>query len=131
MKRLIPASLLFIALCSSAFAVSHKAWAKVKTEMTKDEIVELLGQPLIRNSNRGYEVWIYDSKAEVVFQGGPVIAWTVPTPNPLSEARPVAMDLPLNPAKALPYYTPKLRPKTAPGERPARPSTQFRYKQPA
>ena len=131
MYRHITFTVIFVALSVQGFAASSKAWSKVKADMTQDEIVELLGQPLIRNSNRGFEVWIYDSKAEVVFNQGPVIAWTIPTPNPISEARPIAMDLPLNTTKPLPYFTPKLRPKPAPGERAPHPSTQFRYKQPA
>ena len=126
--RFLP--LVFLVLCVPVFAATPKDWAKLKTDMTPDEALELLGEPLIRNANRGFEVWIYDSKAEVVFHGGPVIAWTIPTPNPLSEARPIEMDLPLNPPKRLPHYeAPKARPNTTPGEVTPRPSTQFRYKQ--
>ena len=130
MNRLIFASLFSIALCAPTFAASQKDWAKLKTDMTPDEALELLGHPLFRNVNRGYEVWIYDSKAEVVFHQGPIMAWTIPTPNPVSEARPIEMDLPLNPPKRLPRYeAPKARPNSTPGDVAPRPSTQFRYKQ--
>jgi len=130
MSRLIALSLFFIAWCAPAFAASPKDWAKIKADMTPDEALELLGQPLFKNINRGYEVWIYDSKAEVVFHQGPVMAWTIPTPNPASEARPIEMDLPLNPPKRLPHYAaPKAGPNTAPGELAPPPSTHFRYKQ--
>lgn len=131
MSRPISLSLVLITLCTPTFAAGAKEWAKLKQGMTPDEAFATLGQPLIRNSNRGYEVWIYDSKAEVVFHQGPVMAWTIPTPNPASEARPIEMDLPLNPPKRLPYFVKaKPRQNSAADEVAPRPSTQFRYKQP-
>lgn len=130
MSRLTGLSLVFVALCTPTFAAGAKDWAKLKPGMTPDEAFAALGQPLIRNSNRGYEVWIYDSKAEVVFHQGPVLAWTIPTPNPASEARPIEMDLPMNPPKRLPYFVkPKRNQNSAAGEATPLPSTQFRYKQ--
>ena len=130
MSRHLSFSVVFIALCTPVFAADAKVWAQLKTDMTPKEARALLGNPLIRNANRGYEVWIYDSKAEVVFHQGPVMAWTIPTPNPVSEARPIEMDLPLNPPKRLPYFVnQKPSQNSAAGEVNPLPSTQFRYKQ--
>lgn len=130
MKHHISLSLVFLALCTPVFAASAKEWAKLKTDMTPDEALALLGHPLFRNVNRGYEVWIYDSKAEVVFHGGPVMAWTIPTPNPVSEARPLSMDLPLNPPKRLPQFVSrKILQNSTVGEVAPIPSTSFRYRQ--
>lgn len=127
MSRPLSYIIVFAALVSSACAAPPKAWGQLKKGMTPDEALVLLGQPLMRNVNRGYELWIYDSKAEVVFHQGPVMAWTIPTPNPVSEARPIEMDLPLNVGKRLPFFN-EAKPQATDPQL-SRPSTHFRYEQ--
>lgn len=52
-------------------------WTQLKLGMTAEAAEAALGAPLIRNEGRGFERWIYDGRAEVLFYGG-VIAWTAP-----------------------------------------------------
>lgn len=47
--------------------------------MTPAATFAALGKPLLRTAGRGFELWIYDHNAEVVFFRGPVIAWTAPS----------------------------------------------------
>jgi len=58
-------------------------WAQLKLGMTADETVAALGEPLVRNSGRGFELWIYDRDAEVLFFGD-LIGWTTPSAGPVS-----------------------------------------------
>lgn len=68
-------------------------WAQLKGGMTGAEAVKLLGEPLIRTAGRGFQVWIYDGRGEVVFAGGPLKAWTAAKPTAESLSRPVALDV--------------------------------------
>ena len=130
MSRTLSLLLAFFALLTPGFAAGASGWTHLKAGMTTVETLAALGRPLIRMSGRGFEVWIYDSKAEVVFHQGPVMAWTVPTPNPVSEARPLELDLPLGSPTRLPFYQgPAPRQNSENREPVALPSTQFRFKQ--
>jgi hypothetical protein len=81
--------------CFAAHTLSFAApdWTKVKAGMNGDEAAKLLGQPLMRTTARGFEVWVYDGRGEVVFSGGPLKAWTTGTPTAESLARPVDHDV--------------------------------------
>ena len=46
--------------------------------MTRGETVAVLGSELMASKARGFEVAIYDGRAEVVFLRGHVVAWTAP-----------------------------------------------------
>jgi len=70
-------------------------WSQVRVGIPRQQVSELLGQPLLRNAARGYERWIYDDGCEVQFTRGEVSAWTAPkgiapVPTPLSRRDPVA-----------------------------------------
>lgn len=52
-------------------------WSKLKLGMSALETSAILGEPLMRTAGQGFEVWIYDDQAEVVFYG-PVVGWTTP-----------------------------------------------------
>jgi hypothetical protein len=54
-------------------------WSRLKIGMTAREAATTLGDPLIRTAGQGFEVWIYDARAEVLFYGQ-VIGWTSPHP---------------------------------------------------
>ncbi len=84
-----------LGLLASLRASPSEKWARLRAGMTPGETVALLGRPLFRHAARGYELWIYDSKAEVIFCAGPVKAWTAPTSNPVAEAKPIEQDLPM------------------------------------
>ena len=45
--------------------------------MTAEQAMLQLGEPLLRSAGQGFEVWIYDHRAEVVFYGL-VVGWTAP-----------------------------------------------------
>lgn len=53
-------------------------WAQVQLGATRDQVTAVLGEPLIRNSARGCERWVYDYGCEVFFTRGTVSAWTAP-----------------------------------------------------
>jgi hypothetical protein len=55
-----------------------EGWANLKAGMTRNEAVAVLGTELVASRGRGFEVAIYDDRAEVVFLHGKVVAWTAP-----------------------------------------------------
>lgn len=55
-----------------------EGWERLKLGMTSDEALAAIGTPLMRSAGKGFEIWIYDQQAEVVFYGGPLVAWTSP-----------------------------------------------------
>ena len=71
--------LLSVLLCQglSSPLCGADGWTKLKLGMTVEDAEAALGAPLIRNEGRGFERWVYDGRAEVLFYGG-VIAWTAP-----------------------------------------------------
>ena len=75
-----------LALLSSGLAAVGNGWARLRAGMSPVETAATLGTPLIRSAGRGFELWIYDGRAEVVFFGGPVIAWTAPAGTPGTDA---------------------------------------------
>ena len=52
-------------------------WAQLKIGMTAYETAAVIGEPLFRSAGRGFELWIYDRHAEVLFFGS-LIGWTTP-----------------------------------------------------
>ncbi len=123
--RFTSLAVLFVFLTGSARAAS--AWTHLKLGMTSDDAIAAVGEPLQRSAGQGFEIWIYDDCAELVFYG-PLVGWTAPRtataaarsvdvwsapagaampphilPRPGATAKPVAM---LNPAtgSALPNY---------------------------
>jgi hypothetical protein len=46
--------------------------------MSRADTATALGDPLLRNIGRGFEVWLYDGGAEVLCFQGMVVAWTAP-----------------------------------------------------
>lgn len=58
-------------------------WSEVNPGMTRDAVVEKLGQPLMRQAGRGLEVWIFDNGASVTFVHGRVDYFTVPETTPV------------------------------------------------
>jgi len=60
-----------------------EGWAKLRLGMTATQAALTLGEPLVRTAGQGFELWIYDRHAEVVFYG-PLVGWT----SPGTDARP-------------------------------------------
>ena len=65
-------------VCSTASLAGADRWAELKPGMTRGEAAALLGGELMASRSRGFEVAIYDQKAEVVYLRGQVVAWTAP-----------------------------------------------------
>jgi len=78
-NRVIAVATLVLCFGANAVAAEKKeAWTKLRPGMTPAEAKIALGEPLIQNHGRGFELWMYDSGAEVVCFLGVVVAWTGP-----------------------------------------------------
>ncbi len=53
-------------------------WGNLQPGMTRDEASAIIGRALISTSGRGFEVAIYDHRAELVFLEGKLVTWTAP-----------------------------------------------------
>lgn len=65
-------------------------WAQVKAGQSVQEVVREIGRPLLRNAARGYERWVYDDGADVLFCGQSVVSWTCPKRSPVQAGRGMA-----------------------------------------
>jgi len=61
-------------------------WAQVRVGISREQVSDILGEPLMRNAARGYERWVYDDGCEVQFTRGEVTAWTAPKGAPPAAA---------------------------------------------
>lgn len=87
-KRVIACTMLALCFVRVALAADKSdGWAKLKSGMTPTEAKSTLGEPLIRTHGRGFELWMYDSGAEVVCFLGVVVAWTGPEGKRTTEGR--------------------------------------------
>lgn len=66
------------ALLVPASVGATDGWAQLKPGMTRGQTAEVLGRELVASKGRGFEVAIYEGRAEVVFLNGQVVAWTAP-----------------------------------------------------
>ena len=57
---------------------SASGWSQLKAGMSRGEAAALLGSELMATRGRGFEIAIYDDRAEVVFLRGQVVSWTAP-----------------------------------------------------
>jgi hypothetical protein len=122
--------LLLVSVLTGAVLGSARAadgWSKMKAGMSADETAAALGMPLLRTANRGYQLWTYSDKAEVVFYRGPVVAWTVPVRNEAASKRPVAMDVTVLPGAPLLRTAPVGPRSVLDRAYAAFPETRFRY----
>ena len=74
-------------LCATSIGHAAEGWAQMKSGMNRLETAAVLGTPLFKNTGRGFELWIYDSGAEVVCYRGTVVAWTAPAGTGGTEGR--------------------------------------------
>ncbi len=81
MARKLLFLLALLSLLLPGMARGADGWTQLKLGMTAEQAVATLGAPLFRSEGRGFELWIYDGRAEVVMYGG-VIAWTAPASSP-------------------------------------------------
>jgi len=59
-------------------ASGAEGWSVLRSGMNRSDTTHALGDPLLKNSARGFEVWVYDGGAEVLCFMGVVVAWTAP-----------------------------------------------------
>jgi hypothetical protein len=69
--------ILFTLLLGSGHCRAAEPWAKLRLGMTAAQAARALGEPLLRTVGQGFELWIYDQRAEVLFYG-PLVGWTSP-----------------------------------------------------
>ncbi len=67
---------IWVALWGATVAGATPTWEGLKAGLEPNEVRGLLGEPLMINGGRGFEVWIYDEQREVVWLRGVVVAWT-------------------------------------------------------
>ena len=61
-----------------ASASGAEGWSVLRSGMNRADTTHALGDPLLKSSARGFEVWLYDGGAEVLCFMGVVVAWTAP-----------------------------------------------------
>ena len=105
MKRLLRLRCSLVAVLFPVAADAAGDWSQLKAGMTREETAAVLGTELMASRGRGFDVAIYDGRAEVLYLNGQVVAWTAP----------VASDAPLPPASAWQFdQTPRVRPRVQP-----------------
>ncbi|MBI2512246.1 MAG: outer membrane protein assembly factor BamE [Opitutae bacterium] len=95
------AGILLVVLGAASPAVPGETlrWTQVRSGLSRAQVSEILGEPLMRNAARGYERWVYDSGCEVQFTRGEVSAWTAPKPEKSAGAPISRRDAPLTVAR--------------------------------
>jgi hypothetical protein len=89
MKRLLRLRCSLVAVLFPVAAAAAGDWSQLKAGMTRDETTAVLGSELMASRGRGFDLAIYDGRAEVLYLNGQVVAWTAPAaseapPPPLS-----------------------------------------------
>ncbi len=77
MSRFLLMRLLLLFALVPGFISAAESWNQLKIGMTSEQAALKLGDPLIRYTGMGFELWIYDHQAEALFYG-PLIGWTSP-----------------------------------------------------
>jgi len=77
MLRLFTRWSAFLLLLCPGLVRAADGWARLKLGMDPEEARAAIGAPLFRTAGRGFELWIYDNHAEILFFGT-VIGWTSP-----------------------------------------------------
>lgn len=82
--RLLRSSLGLLLLLAAGAARAGDPWSRLAIGMSAEETLSALGEPLLKNVGKGFEIWIYDNHAEVLFFGN-VIGWSTPGTGPLAK----------------------------------------------
>lgn len=67
-------------------ALLANGWDQLKPGMSRDEASTVVGTALITSVGRGFEVAVYDERAELVYLEGRLVAWTSPASRPVPPA---------------------------------------------
>lgn len=103
-------SLCGVVILLTATGHAEEGWSLLKSGMNRADTATTLGDPLLKNIGRGFEVWLYDGGAEVLCFQGMVVAWTAPA----GVKSPDGRQLDLSPFFAKPAQPSS----TSPGSRP-------------
>lgn len=57
---------------------SAEDWTALKPGMSRAQTASVIGTELLGSRGRGFEVAIYEGRAEVLYFNGQVVAWTAP-----------------------------------------------------
>ncbi len=90
--------MLSVTLLSMAAVRGADGWSQLKAGMTRVEMTQALGEPLMRSNGRQFELCIYDAGAEVVCYRGTVVAWTAPAGSAAADGRQLDLRALLQPA---------------------------------
>lgn len=82
-------SLVVLSCLSPVAGWATTGWSELKAGMTRAETTAVLGTELVGSRGRGFEVAIYEGRAEVVFLNGQLVAWTAPA-NTVAPAAPAS-----------------------------------------
>jgi hypothetical protein len=105
MKRLLRLRCSLVAMLFPVAADAAGDWSQLKPGMTREETTAVLGAELMASRGRGFDVAIYDGRAEVLYLNGQVVAWTAPA----------ASEAPTPPASAWQFdQSPRARPRLQP-----------------
>lgn len=107
---------ILLILCARSLAEAD-GWAQLKIGMSTNEAADVLGIPLIRTAANGFEVWIYDNRAEAVFYGGPLVGWTTPTRGKIAGQASDVWQRKPDQNVASTFILPRFRPRNKIGER--------------
>ncbi|MCX6953587.1 MAG: hypothetical protein NTV51_15660 [Verrucomicrobia bacterium] len=77
-------SLLFVLALAPTLVRGAEQWAQLKLGMTAEQTLAALGDPILKTTGNGFEVWIYNHGSEVVLYGS-LIGWTAPAAAKLPE----------------------------------------------
>ena len=103
MSRSTLTLLAFLTLLSPAAASGMPGWSNLKLGMSPLQTASALSVPVLRSAGKGFDVWIYDNRSEVVFFGGSVIGWTAPVVDPAAETPYLALSASVPPAIYMPF----------------------------
>lgn len=78
MKRLLRLRCSLVAVLFPVAADAAGDWSQLRAGMTREETTAVLGSELMASRGRGFDVAIYDGRAEVLYLNGQVVAWTAP-----------------------------------------------------
>ena len=78
MRRISTLLLLGLAIALPRAGAENDGWAQLRVGMSRAQTSAVLGQALMTSSGRGFDIAIYDGRAEVIFFGGRVVEWTAP-----------------------------------------------------
>ena len=70
--------LAIVTLMGARVTAATDGWAQLRVGMSRAQTSAVLGHALMTSSGRGFDIAIYDGRAEVILFAGRVVEWTAP-----------------------------------------------------